>query len=127
MAKAVLDASALLAHLRGEEGSEAVEAVAGAALISAVNFAEVISKLVERQMPADIALFAVSRYGLEVAPYDEALAGRTGALRAQTRQFGLSLGDRACLALAEQAGLPALTADREWAKLKLSIDIRVIR
>jgi PIN domain nuclease of toxin-antitoxin system len=60
-------------------------------------------------------------------PFDEDLAYRAGLLRSVTRSAGLSLGDRACLALAEQLGQPALTADRAWGTVQISIQVDVIR
>ena len=69
----------------------------------------------------------VYRYWLEVVPFDEDLARQTGALRPVTKSLGLSLGDRACLALAQRERLPIVTADKSWAKLDLGIAIKVVR
>ena len=127
MASIVFDASAILAHLNNEPGSEHVAAFLGDALICTVNLAEIVSKLVERGASLSLIRPALSRYGLEVALFDEDLAERTGALRAKTKAFGLSLGDRACLALAERARLPVLTADRMWKDLGLHIGVQILR
>ncbi|HEX6000817.1 MAG TPA: type II toxin-antitoxin system VapC family toxin [Hyphomicrobiaceae bacterium] len=127
MASAILDASALLAHIGGEPGADGLDALAGEALISAVNLAEVLAKLSERGLSQRDADGIVYRYRLEVIPFDEELARQTGALRPATRSLGLSLGDRACLALAQRERLPVLTADRSWAKLDLGVAIRVVR
>ncbi len=127
MASIVLDASVVLAHLNGEAGCERAEAYFGDALISAVNYAEVIAKLVERGAGLSLVRTALARYGLEIAPFEEEEAERAGALRAKTRKFGLSLGDRACLALAARRGLPVLTADKLWQALELPIDVRLLR
>jgi PIN domain nuclease of toxin-antitoxin system len=127
VASIVLDASAVLAHLNGEPGAERVAAYLGDALICAVNFAEVVTKLVERGAALSLIRPALSRYGFEIAVFDEDLAVRTGALRTKTKAFGLSLGDRACLALAERSGLPVLTADRMWKDLGLAVTIEVLR
>jgi ribonuclease VapC len=127
MASAVLDASVLLAHIRREPGSEGIAEVAPDSVMSAVNVAEVISKLAEEGLALEQIDEIVFRYGFEVLPFDEELARQTGALRPTTKQLGLSLGDRACLALAQREALPALTADKNWAKLDIGIDIRVIR
>jgi PIN domain nuclease of toxin-antitoxin system len=116
-----------LAHIAGEKGSDAVAQVAGDALLGAVNLAEVFSKLSERGLSADQADTIVYRYRFEIAPFDEALARQTGALRQATRKWGLSLGDRACLALAQRENLPVLTTDRDWAKLDLGIEVKLIR
>jgi len=127
MASVVLDASALLAHIREEPGSSLVADLAPDALMSTVNLAEVYAKLMERGLSADQADAIVYRYGFEVVPFDEELARRTGALRPATKTLGLSLGDRACLALALREALPVVTTDRNWTKLTLGIEIRVVR
>ncbi len=127
MASIVFDASVILAHLNGEPGSERAAGLFGNALMSAVNVAEVVSKLAERGASLSLIRAALSRYGLQIAPFDEELAERTGALRPKTKAFGLSLGDRACLALAERFALPVLTADRTWKDLNLSIEVRLLR
>jgi PIN domain nuclease of toxin-antitoxin system len=127
MASAVLDASAVLAHIRAEQGSDPVADIAADALMSTVNLAEVFSKLVERGLTVEQADAIVLRYGIEIVPFDEELARRAGALRPATRTLGLSLGDRACLALAQRESLPAITTDRNWTKLALGIEIRVAR
>lgn len=127
MASAILDASAVLAHIRGERGSDGIAQLSADAFMSAVNLAEVISKLMERGLSAEQADAIVYRYGFDVVPFDEALARRTGALRPETKSLGLSLGDRACLALAQREGLPVLTADRSWAKLAIGVEVKVIR
>ena len=127
MASVVLDASALLAHIREEPGSSLVADLAPDALMSTVNLAEVYSKLMERGLSADEADAIVYRYGFEVVPFDEELARRTGALRPATKALGLSLGDRACLALALREALPVVTTDRNWRKLTLGIEIKVVR
>jgi PIN domain nuclease of toxin-antitoxin system len=127
VARIVLDSSAILAHLNGEPGSERAVPFFGEALISAVNLAEVVTKLAEHGASLNLIRAGLSRYGLQIAAFDEELAERTGALRAKTKAFGLSLGDRACLALAERLALPVLTADRAWQDLNLSIDVQLLR
>jgi PIN domain nuclease of toxin-antitoxin system len=127
MAKAVLDSSAVLAVLNDEIGSQAVIAILDDAILSAVNYAEVISKLVERGVTLTQARAMLSAVGVTVAEFDRALAERTGELRAITSRLGLSLGDRACIALAEREGAPALTGDRRWATVACEAEIRLIR
>ena len=127
MASAVLDASALLAVLNAEPGAEIVVSVLGDAVVSAVNYAEVVSKLVERGADAAVAREAVASINVVVIAFDSVLAERTGALRAQTRRLGLSLGDRACLALAEREAVPAITSDRSWVGAVSNIEVRSIR
>ncbi len=114
MSNCVLDSSAVLALLLAEPGADTVAGYLPDACISAVNLAEVVSKLSERGMPAADARQAVEGMGVEVVPFDDEQAQLTGALRPATRLLGLSLGDRACLALAQLRSIPAVTADRAW-------------
>jgi PIN domain nuclease of toxin-antitoxin system len=125
--EAVLDATALLALLHDEPGAEAVAEALPHSSISTVNLAEVVAKLAEAGMPEETIRIALAGLGIEVIPFDEDLAYRTGLLRALTSRYGLSLGDRACLALGLRLGQPVLTADRIWATLKVGVKIRVIR
>jgi PIN domain nuclease of toxin-antitoxin system len=96
-------------------------------MISAVNVAEVITRLIDLGYSPEAAEAAVSRGGFEVIPFDMAAASLAAKLRVATRHLGLSLGDRACLALAERERLPVLTADRAWASLDIGVEIRLIR
>jgi PIN domain nuclease of toxin-antitoxin system len=125
--RAVLDASALLALLNQEPGGEVVEDALPGALISAVNFSEVVAKLVDKGVPETGARAVLEDIGLEIYPFDTEQAFRTGELRPKTRPLGLSLGDRACLALGDLLDLPVLTTDRSWKELKLGIEVRMIR
>ena len=128
MSSAVLDASALLAMLHGEPGGDQVaDALDDGAVISAVNLSETVARLTDTgRSPEDIERL-IKDTAVEVIPFDEELAYAAGLLRPSTRHAGLSLGDRACLALAQRLGLPALTADRVWQGLSVGVDIRVIR
>lgn len=123
----VLDSSALLAWAWGEPGADQVDDVIESALVSAVNWAEVVARLVERGLSDDEVREAESRFPVDVRPFDAAQALAVGLLRRATRSAGLSLGDRACLALAQSEGLPAVTADRAWAGLELGVEVEVIR
>jgi ribonuclease VapC len=127
VSEVVLDASALIAVLREEPGAAAVEAVLDGAAVSTVNLSEVQAKLVERGTPAEIAWSWLVDLDLDVVDFDALQAKVAGDLRALTRAHGLSLGDRACLALAEVRSLPVMTADRAWADLKIGIEIRAVR
>jgi PIN domain nuclease of toxin-antitoxin system len=124
----VLDASALLAYLHDEPGAEAVEeALSGRTSIGAVNLAEVLSKLVDAgEDPSDAAL-GVEILGIEVTPFDTDLAVETARLRSLTAKAGLSLGDRACLALGRLRQQEILTADTAWRGLVTGLEVRVIR
>jgi ribonuclease VapC len=127
VASIVLDSSVILAHVNDEPGASRAEPFFGDAMISSVNFAEVVTKLAERGASLGLIRQAIARYGLQIALFDEGLAERTGELRARTKGLGLSLGDRACLALAERFALPVLTADRLWKDLTLSVEVRLLR
>ena len=123
----VLDASALLALLFGEPGAELVaDAIAEGAAISAVNVGEVATLLGRYGHDPEAVLAPVrEQVTVEQFTYDDALAA--GALYPRTSASGLSLADRACLALAQRLNATAVTADRAWANLKLGINIRLIR
>jgi ribonuclease VapC len=117
----VYDASALLALLNGEPGADKVLAALAAdeAAVASVNFAEVISKLIDRGVPQADAMTSWRALEVKVLPVDEPLALAAASLRPSTRVLGLSLGDRCCLALAASLeGTRIVTADRAWAKLK---------
>lgn len=114
MTIAVLDASAVLALLFGEIGADAVRPRVRGGLISTVNLAEVLAKLVDKGVPAEEAARAIDMLGMEAVPLSVEQAQLSAALRPITRAAGLSLGDRACLALARERGLPAVTAERRW-------------
>jgi PIN domain nuclease of toxin-antitoxin system len=124
---AVLDASALLALLFGEPGAEAVaEAIADGASVSPVNLAEAATVLVRRGRDAE-GILATVREQVEVEAFTAEDALAAAELHPHTTRAGLSLGDRACLALARRLGVPALTAEQAWDKLKLDITVEVIR
>jgi len=128
MSRVVLDASALLALLNQEPGAEALTPeLLSAAAISTVNLAEAHSKLVGRGLPADDAWEAALSPIREAIPFTSEHARLAGDLVAQTRPLGLSLGDRACLALGLALKAPVFTADKSWKKLKLGARIHVIR
>lgn len=127
MIKNVLDASAVLAVLNGEPGQKKVIAILAESAISSVNLTEVAAKLLEAGMDEAGARLAVSVLGIgEIVDFTEALAWEAARLRPLTKQYGLSLGNRACLALAIKLKMPAVTADKEWSKLKIC-QVTVIR
>jgi PIN domain nuclease of toxin-antitoxin system len=127
MNEVVLDASALLALVKDEPGGDIVAEAFPHVAISAVNLSEVVAKLTERSMPAAIIRTLLEGLNLDVRPFDTESAFAAGALRAATRELGLSFGDRACLALGQQLNLPVLTTDGAWASLDLGITVRPIR
>lgn len=127
MSETVLDASALIAYLKEEPGGETVAPLIPDAVISAVNMAEVVTRMTEDGFTAEQAREVITDASVNVVAFDESLAIATGLLRPSTRHLGLSLGDRACLALAVKLGVPALTADRRWSGLDIGVEIRQIR
>ncbi len=127
MSPVVLDASALLAFLLDEPGATAVAEHLPHSAISAVNYAETLTKLLDRGKPIAESVVGITRLRLEVVPYDAEQAAATAALRAGTKHLGLSLGDRACLALGLTRQAPVLTADRNWTRLDLGVRVQPVR
>ena len=123
---AVFDSSAVIALLRSEPWIADIESYVASAGLSVVNLAEIASKLSDWQMPETRLNEFLIYIDIAILPYDVRLAYETGRLRAATRNHGLSLGDRACLATAMQLAVPAITADRNWRHLKIGVDITVI-
>jgi len=123
----VLDASALLAYLQDEPGNELVEGVLPKSVMSSVNWAEVIQKSLSAGVEIEGMLDDLQALGLKVEPFTAEDGELAGSLWKQTRQAGLSLGDRACLSLGLRLGIPVLTSDRAWASLHLSLEVQVIR
>ncbi len=123
----VLDASALLALLNAEPGAARVAAVLPRAVVSSVNLSEVVAKLADVGMPETQIHAALDGLGLGVIPFDEALAYRAGMLRPASRALGLSLGDRAGLALAMELDCPVLTTDQQWQAATVPVVVDVIR
>lgn len=123
----VLDASALLALFHRERGAERVEAALEGALVSTVNWAEVVQKSVARAVAIDGMREELLGTGVSFEVFTQQQAETAGKLWLETRPLGLSLGDRACLALALEKSLPVLTADRDWKKLRLKLAVRIIR
>jgi ribonuclease VapC len=128
VSRVVLDASAMLAALNHEPGSEKLTpAMLSNAAGSTVNLAEVHTKLVSRGGDPDEAWEDALSVIHEPVPFTEEHARIAGALVAQTRALGLSLGDRACLALGLALKAPVYTTDKQWNILKLGVRIHVIR
>lgn len=128
MADVVLDASAILTFLQGETGAEIVEALLPDAAVSANNLAEVVAKLVDRGVPTDDIGQIIDAFDFTIIDVDKNDAVANGLLRAATREGGLSLGDRSCLALAQRLELPVLTTDRAWGRLSgLTVEVRLLR
>jgi PIN domain nuclease of toxin-antitoxin system len=128
MIEFVLDASAVLADIDGEPGADQVaQATKRSAGIAAANYAEVVSKLVARGMSPEAAAEVAMRIDATVLEADRDRAVAAGALHAGARSAGISLADAFCLALAAELKCPALTSDRDWARLDVGVEVRLIR
>lgn len=126
--RVVLDASALLAYLQRERGYEAVEPVLENSALSAVNLSEVLQKAMAAGVSTDGLETDLEVVGVRVYAFDAEDASRSAELWASTRRLGLSLGDRACLALAKRLHAPAYTADRAWAEVKVAgVTVKTVR
>lgn len=123
----VLDASALLALLQGEPGGDVVQTLVKTAVMSSVNWSEVIQKGLDRQAEVQGLRQELEGLGFRIVPLSAEQAETTARLRSSTRHAGLSLADRACLALALELGRPAITTDRAWKNLEIGVEIRVVR
>ncbi len=124
---AVLDASAILAVIFAEPGSQTVAPLTQGALLSTVNLAEAHANLLLRGAGAEFAWRRLLSLGCETCFFDEEQARIAGGLVTVTRPYGLSLGDRACLALAIQHKARVYTTDRAWKSPDLGIEVDVIR
>ena len=123
----VFDSSAILAIVFEERGAEAVEARRGDAAVSTVSLSECQSKLIDKGFAPRDASDALRVLGLRQIAFAGEQIWRAGALRARYRRAGLSFADCACLALAAEAGLPALTGDQVWADLDHGIPVELFR
>jgi PIN domain nuclease of toxin-antitoxin system len=119
VADVVLDASAVLALLNREPGGERVEDYLADGVVSAVNAAEVLSKLADAGLTPGEAKESLSLLGISIVAFELRDAEAVAALRGHTKSKGLSLGDRACLALGLRLGAVVVTAERSWAGLKI--------
>lgn len=123
----VFDSSALLAISFDEAGAQHAARGLKDGMMSAVNVAEVISRYVDQGASEEEARVSLQAFGLEIRPFDETQAMAAGLMRTATQKLGLSLGDRACLALAVQERATVFTADRTWAALDLEVEVELIR
>jgi PIN domain nuclease of toxin-antitoxin system len=123
----IADASAILALLKHEPLGKLDPRRLFRATISAVNLSEVLEKLCSGGLSEPEADAAIAELSLRVTNFDEPQARLAAYLRPQTRRAGLSLGDRACLALGLCLGCPVITADRAWAGLDVGVEVVLIR
>ncbi|MEQ8281284.1 MAG: type II toxin-antitoxin system VapC family toxin [Parvibaculum sp.] len=127
MAEVVLDASALLVSILQEPGHEKIAPLLDRARMSSVNLAEVVTKLTAYGLSVDAVLDLVDNMEMQIEPLDKTRAIATGLLTNKTSKAGLSLGDRACLSLAGELGLTAVTADKAWTKVDIGVEVLTIR
>lgn len=123
----MLDASAVLALLQNEPGSERVGALVYGALLSAVNFCEVHSKLIQKGVPRGLSWKRIVGLQCNVRPFTAEQGRLAAELIEVTHPLGLSLGDRACLALAIEQKCKVYTTDKAWKSLSLGIEVEVVR
>lgn len=122
----ILDTSAIIALIKNEPGAKIVKANLKGSIMSSVNYSEAVAVLA-RKMPRDVIVSVLSKLISEIVDFDRDQATESGILYQQTKEFGLSFGDRACLTLAKIRNVPVLTADAIWLNLKLDIEIKNIR
>lgn len=127
MSDAVVDASVVLAAILQEPGHEVLLNLREPALLSTVNLAETRSRLSDHGFDRQSIDVSLSLVNVRVVDFDAEQAEISADLRRATKPAGLSLGDRACLALAQKYDAVALTADRAWATVKTSVTVRVVR
>ncbi len=128
MVQVVLDASVILAIMQNETISDSIEEHLSRAMISTINACEILTKLINKAgMTLQEATTALAGFRLQIVPFNHNHFQVAAELSLYTRKWGLSMGDRACLALAKAESLPVLTADQIWSKLDIGIDIRMIR
>lgn len=123
----VLDASALLAVLNQEAGADQVVPLLDGAAMSAVNWSETVQKAASRGVATKGLRSEVEALGVTIVPFDFRQAEEAATLWPRTASAGLSLGDRACLALAHRETVPAVTADRAWPTVSVDVNVHVIR
>lgn len=123
----VLDSSAVLAFMLGENGAARVGPTLAGGLLSSVNLCEIVTKLAERGEDAATVHADVLAFGVDVMPFSSEHALQAAQLRPLTKHLGLSLGDRACLALGLERGANVLTADKAWAGLDPGYRVEVLR
>ncbi len=127
MSLVVFDSSVVLAWLLGETGSDLILTLIPNAVISTVNAAEAQARLVRRGTQPKAAWESIAGSVAEILPFEAEQAEIAGTLVKQTEPFGLSLGDRACLALGLARKCPVYTADKAWAQLAVGVDVRLVR
>jgi len=123
----VLDASAILAVIQDEAGTDALRSLETVPLVSAINLVEVHAVMARAGVTSDVIRATLARLRLEVLPFAPTLVEGAAEIHARGRKRGLSLGDAACLATARAIGGEAWTADSAWRGLDVGVRIRLIR
>ena len=123
----MLDSSALLAVLNLESGADQVVPLLDGSAISAVNWSETFQKALARDVRTEALRRDVESLGVTIVPFRADEAEQAARAWLTTSAAGLSLGDRACLTLAEREGIVAVTADRAWSRLSTTVQMRIIR
>ena len=126
MPSCVIDTSAVFVDLQNEDGAAEARKWLRDAAISTVNLHEIVAKTTEKGATPDQARELLAKLRLTVHSCDEADAIEGGLMRVATKSKGLSLGDRSCLALAKRLGLPAVTADKDWADIAADVGVEVV-
>ena len=121
----VLDASAVLAYINAEPGSEMVEEVLFSSTISSANLTEVFSKLVRSGMDAEETRDVLLQCCPSVTAVDREQAETAGIIHAAVTHLGISYADCACLSLGARCDRPVLTADHKWEELDIDFDVEV--
>ena len=125
--KIIFDSSAILALLKMEQGHEIVAENLDRAIVSSVNFSEVVTVLARKGFGQEEVIRSLKETFLNIEEFDTEQAIIAAKLDEVTKTHGLSLGDRACLALAKSRNLPVLTADKIWQELDLGVEVQLIR
>jgi ribonuclease VapC len=126
--ESVIDASVLLAIFKDERFEQDILDVLEGSVMSATNFAEVLTRLIDLGIPLTSPRVADTFALLDrIEPFTEAQARVAADLRNETRHAGLSLADRSCLALALEIGADVYTADRPWSRVEIGCKIHLIR
>ncbi len=122
-----MDSSAVVAAILEEPGGDEMARRDGPFLLSAVNLCEVLERLAADGDTTARTLAMLDALGLMLVDFTPDLAAIAARLKAPTRSVGLSLGDRACLALALREQAPVLTGDRAWSKVDVGVEVVLIR
>lgn len=126
--KIIFDASAFIALLAKEKGFEVIKRHLKNAIISSVNIAEVYKYCIDKQnLTADECKNIMGISGIKIIDFDEKQALIAADIYPKTKGYGLSLGDRACIALAIEKKHPILTCDKIWEKINLDVKFIMVR